>query len=152
MLGWGRRASASGIAAYEGRDTLDHAVAIVEYANGFKATLQLGLFVPHGFHGRYVGLVGTAGSVKIDAGTQQLFQYFRDRRDEVRYTVQEPHTGHGHGMQAQHIAFADAIRGGPPPTASGEAGRTAVAVALAAEEAIRTGQPTIVGGGTEFSA
>lgn len=136
--------ASGGIAAYEGRDTLDHAVVIVEYANGFKATLQLGLFVPHGFHNRYVGLLGTAGSVKILAGAQELCQYFRDRRDEVRYAVQEPITGHGHGMRAQHVAFAEAIRGVSRLTASGEAGRAAVAVSVAAEEASRTGQPTPV--------
>lgn len=144
--------ASGGIAAYEGRDTLDHAVVIVEYANGFKATLQMGLFVPHGFHNRYVGLIGTAGSLKLQVGTQQLFQYFRDRKDEVQYAVQEPSAGHGHGMRAQHMAFAEAIRGARKLTASGEAGRAAVAVALAAEEAIRTGQPVRVRSRAEAAA
>ncbi|MGH2368070.1 MAG: Gfo/Idh/MocA family protein [Chloroflexota bacterium] len=132
--------ASGGLAAYEGRDTLDHAMVIVEYANGFKADLQLSLFVPHGFHGRYAGLVGDRGSVKLLEGTQELFQYFRDRRDEVRYVVQEARAGHGHGMYGQHEAFAACIREGRRPAADGEAGRAAVLVALAAEKAIRTGQ------------
>ena len=133
-----------GIAAYEGRDTLDHATVIVEYANGFKATLQLSLFVPHGFHGRYSGLVGTQGSVKILEGSNELFQYFRHQNDEVRLAVKGAREGHGHGAYEEHVAFAECIREGREPFAGGESGRAAVAVSLAAEEAIRTSRVVTV--------
>lgn len=130
-----------GIAAYEGRDTLDHALVIVEYDNGFKADLQLSLFTPHGFPGRYSGIVGTAGSVRLQEGANEMKQYFRDRPDEVCFSVRGKAQGHGHGMQGQHEAFARCIREGKAPLASGEAARAAVAVAAAAEQSVQTGQP-----------
>lgn len=133
-----------GIAAYEGRDTLDHAMVMVEYENGFKADLQLSLFTPHGFPGRYTGIVGTEGSVRLQEKANEMKQYFRDRPDEVCFTVPGKVQGHGHGMQGQHAAFAKCVRDNRPPLASGEAARAAVAVGQAAEEAVRTGQPVSV--------
>ncbi|MGI8914778.1 MAG: hypothetical protein ACR2JY_13525 [Chloroflexota bacterium] len=47
----------------------------------------------------------------------------------------EAQTGHGHGMAAQHVAFAASIRQGTQPFADGATGRAAVA----AEESIRSG-------------
>ncbi|MGH2561039.1 MAG: Gfo/Idh/MocA family protein [Thermomicrobiales bacterium] len=136
-----RVVASGGLAAYQGRETIDHAIVMIDYANGFKAMLQLGLFVPHGFHGRYEGLIGTEGSVKIYEGTRELYQYFRDRPAEVHYADRDEAKGHGHGMYRQHVAFAACIREGRQPFANGEAGRASVAVAVAAEESIRTGEP-----------
>ena len=135
-----------GLAAYEGRDTLDHAVVIVEYENGFKAELQLSLFVPHGFRGRYAGLLGDRGSVKISEGTNEMHQYFRDHPNEVRYADRESTGGHGHAIYLQQAEFAQCIREGRNPRVDGSVGRAAVAVAVAAEAAVRAGRPVRVPG------
>jgi predicted dehydrogenase len=137
-----RISATGGLSVYEGRETLDHAIVNLDYPNGLKANLQLSLFVPHGFHGRYAGLVGDRGSVKILEGSNEMFQYFRDRNDSVHYqegALQGPQ-GHGIGVYAQNAAFADCIRHGREPFANGEAGKASVAVALAAEQSIRTGK------------
>lgn len=136
--------ASGGLVAYEGRETIDHALVIVEYANGFEADLQLSLFTPHGFPGRYGGLVGDKGSVRIHERARELYQYYRGRSDEVRLTVSDPHSGHGHGVRAEHVEFARCIRANEAPAASGEAGRLAVAVGAAGEESIRTGEPVPV--------
>jgi predicted dehydrogenase len=142
------RVSASGgLSIYEGRETLDHAIVNLEYPSGLKANLQLSLFVPHGFHGRYAGLVGERGSVKILEGSDEMFQYFRDRSDAVHYQEGplQGRQGHGIGVYAQNAAFADCIRRGIEPFATGEVGKASVAVALAAEQSIQTGKEVILG-------
>lgn len=146
-----RATAVGGLAAYEERDTLDHAVVIVEYENDVKAVLQLGLFTPYGFHGRSVGFVGDQGTIEIDEGNHALFQYFRDQPDEVRFAAKDSGGEHGHGVYEENASFAECIRRRDQPFADGATGRAAVAVARAAQESIRTGDPVAIPGPGENS-
>jgi predicted dehydrogenase len=143
-----RVSATGGLSVYEGRETLDHAIVNLEYPNGLKANLQLSLFVPHGFPGRYAGLVGEWGSVKILESSNEMFQYFKNHNDTIHY--QEGRSagpqGHGIGVYAQNAAFADCIRHGRETFANGEVGKASVAVALAAEQSILTGKEVFLNG------
>lgn len=122
---------------------VDHAWVTVDYDNGSKANLGLCMYLkPRNLldDGPEIGLIGRNGTqmvVKNDksieiAGGEDMT---RDRIeiDVVSDSIQGGHTG----GQTQRSSFIECLRSGTKPFASGQVGRSALLVALAAEKSIR---------------
>ncbi len=141
------------VAAFGGTDVLtdqellDNAQVLVEYEGGRRAVLEVCLFAPAGGDCE-VGLAGTEG--RLDSWNQSLkliHQRFDadGRREE---TVPEPDeacftdaSGRvDRGIRAELEHFLECCRTGRTPLNSGESARQSVAVCLAAQQSIRTGQ------------
>jgi predicted dehydrogenase len=126
----------------------DNAWVIVNYENGARASLGLCMFMgrPHpteggiGYHHREIGIAGTDGLIKTEGNLPF-------RSIDVRYS--DSHNSNLIQMEARGVApdkfnqegdigifmdFADCIRNGGKPFASGEVGREALAISLAAEK------------------
>lgn len=137
----------------------DHAWVTVEHEGGRRAMLGLCFFagIPHrqeggaGTHVRDIGVIGDKGMV-----TTEGFHMGRDL--EVRYSdrpdvdrmVMEPSKGdrsspfERDGNHGIWVDFFNCIEDGGEPLASGAVGRDALAVALAAEQSMASGQPVTI--------
>ncbi|MGC8741918.1 MAG: Gfo/Idh/MocA family protein [Candidatus Sumerlaeaceae bacterium] len=123
-------------------DTVDHAMVIVEYANGARAALLLCMYLqPHNVmpEGLEIGALFADGS--------QMCAY-RDTRlgcggagEPWREEVIDPvldSEGLGHiGCQRQRREFLRCLETREEPAANGAVGRSSLVVALAAERSIR---------------
>jgi len=135
------------VAAFGGADVLyresgvlDNAVVIVEYENGVRAALQLGLFHRVGFH-LELGLLGEAGRLEALVPPEKLTCVSPDIR-ETRVFSRTPIRGRTdhEGEVPQHAAFAALVRADKPDVGALERVRDAHVIALAAQRAIREGE------------
>ena len=141
-------------------DIADHAWVTVEHEGGGKAMLGLCFFagLPHtresgvGTHMRDIGVIGDCGMITTEGFHlgQHLEVRYNDRPD-VEHIRLDPSRGRrdalferggNHGIW---VDFINCIERGGQPVASGEVGRDALAVALAAEESMVCGQAVRVG-------
>ncbi len=135
-------------------DILDNAWVTVDYENGTRAMLGICMFagLPHryesgvGTHMREMGAAGGKGMVRtggFDLGNNVEVRY-AGNRDRVLHEIKTegniPGPFNGDGNRGILIRFAQCIREGVVPEASGEIGRMAVAVGLAAEKSAETGK------------
>ena len=134
---------------------LDNAWVIVDYENGARAKLGICMFAgdPHaleggaGTHMREIGVVGDKGMARtggFDLGSNLEVRY-ADNRNRILHEIGAeacPRTPYnGSGSRGILIRFAQCIREGAVPEASGEAGKAAVAVGLAAERSAAEKRP-----------
>jgi myo-inositol 2-dehydrogenase / D-chiro-inositol 1-dehydrogenase len=139
----------------EGADIIDNAFVIVGYANGVRANFNLCMFAPM-FYEELL-LCGDAGRLKAfenrdflpgarpHAHLEVLCGEDRTSRTGApSYPAYIEETGHSGGTYMEHAAFIDAIEGRPTPAASADEGFWSVAVGVAAEESIRTGDPVVL--------
>ena len=132
-------------------DILDNAWVIVDYENGVKAMLGICMFagLPHkyeagiGTHTREIGVIGKKGMIRtegFDLGRNVEVRYPHNR-DVVLHQIETkgniPNPYNGEGNRGILVRFAQCIREGAKPEASGEIGKMAVAVSLAAERSAK---------------
>lgn len=122
---------------------VDHAWVIVEYENGSKANLGLCMYLkPRNMmdEGLEIGLLGNNGSQMVAKKdkTIDLFSSVDLNREHIEFNHDSDAVNGGHtGSQRQRLAFLRSIETGEPPLASGEVGREALMIALAAEKSIK---------------
>ncbi|MEZ6128595.1 MAG: Gfo/Idh/MocA family oxidoreductase [Planctomycetaceae bacterium] len=130
------------------RELLDNAQVLVEYEGGRRAVLEICLFAPTGGDCE-IGIVGSGG--RIDTKNQAiLLEHHRfEPRGHTSAQIPDPDDEAGfkdasgrvdRGIKAELAHFVDCCRTGATPLNNGESARLNVAVCLAAQESIRTGQ------------
>jgi len=140
-------------------DIVDHAWVTVEYQNGSRAMLGLCFFagLPHskeggiGTHVREIGIVGDKGIITTEGfhTGRNLVVHFADRPDIMTIGLDAEKGARDAlfertGNWGIWVDFFRCVQEGGTPVATGEIGRDAVAVALAAEESMQTGRPVAV--------
>lgn len=134
---------------------LDNAWVIVDYKNGVRASLGICMFggLPYkyecgvGMHMREMGVMGAKGMIRsegYDLGGN-LEVRFSESRNRVFHEIRNdgviptPYNGSGnHGIL---LRFHECVLTGALPEASGEIGKAALAVSLAAEKSVVEGRP-----------
>jgi len=130
------------------RELLDNAQVLVEYEGGRRAVLEICLFAPTGGDCE-IGIVGSGG--RIDTKNQAiLLEHHRfDPQEHTSEQVPDPDDEAGfqdasgrvdRGIKAELAHFVDCCRTGATPLNNGGSARLNVAVCLAAQESIRTGE------------
>ncbi|WP_255171495.1 Gfo/Idh/MocA family protein [Natrononativus amylolyticus] len=126
----------------EGTDVNDHAVVIVEYENGVRASLDLCLYAPYGdwhpeFHGRRdYQFRGTEGILASASDGSDAWELYARRRRET-YETGGFAGGHGGGDYLQMRTFLRCLQGRTEPPATVTDAKRAAAIALGAERSIR---------------
>lgn len=133
---------------YDGRtpDIIDNAFVIVDYANGARAMLDLCMFAEQSPNEVEIALTGSAGKLEVRMPASRLISTRRDvpghQIEEYELEAELRSAGVHHGSTYfEHVAFCDAIRNGSAPEVSAWDGAVAVAIGVAAEESIKTGNP-----------
>lgn len=140
-------------------DIVDHAWVTIEHEGGPKAMLGLCFFagLPHskeggaGTHVRDIAVVGDKAMIATEGFHlgRHLEIHYSDRPDVMRVQL-DPSKGRADALFERNgnwgiwVDFFNCIETGGKPVASGEVGRDALAVALAAEKSIETGDPVLV--------
>lgn len=132
-------------------DIVDHALVNLEFASGARANLLLCFFAPN--NGLPFGILGSRGRFHSNIARRadgfhlhensRTWNYGERLSDGEWINAADSATGedfivHPGGLR-QHLSFLDAVRGRAPVFCTAEIGRRATAVALAAEESIRSG-------------
>ncbi len=121
---------------------IDHAWVTIDYENGSKASLGLCMYLqPKNLtdEGIEIGLIGDKGGQMLARGDKTLeisggtdFTKELIMADTISDKVNDGHIG----SQKQRYEFLECIRSGKAPFASGEVGKEALLIALAAEKSI----------------
>ena len=156
---------------YDGRkpDILDNAYVIVDFASGARAMLDLCMFAEGSYWQEVVSATGR--EARIDARVPGPARFNPDGAERNSQIVISPRlskavikeeieidhiiqtAGDHHGSTFfQHQRFLRMIREGGAPEVTIRDGRIAVAVGLAAEESVRTGQAVTLPGFVEEKA
>ncbi len=130
------------------RELLDSAQVLVEYEGGRRAVLEICLFAPVGGDCE-IGIVGTNGRIDTRNQAIHLSHHRFDPCEHIQEQVPDADDEAGfrdasgrvdRGIKAELAHFLDCCRTGAKPLNSGESAKQNVAICLAAQEAIRTGQ------------
>lgn len=132
--------------AGETPDILDNAFAIVDFAGGARALLDLCMFAEGSRHVEEIAATGDAGKVECFLPASTLVVGRRQPRSvetrEVAVDEKLLEAGYHHGSTYfEHLAFQRAIREGEPPDVSARDGLLAVAMGIAAERSAAEGRP-----------
>lgn len=150
---------------YGGRrpDILDSAFAIVEYASGARAMLDLCMYAENTVDNEQISIIGDEG--KLESLLPSLTLRHGRREDWGRREAWGQPSGTGKGVSMrrvwdtnikyaghhfgasyiEHQRFAAAVRNGTPPEIGLEEGLRAVATGLAAHRSIDEGRPVALG-------
>ncbi|MFP8956580.1 Gfo/Idh/MocA family protein [Natrialbaceae archaeon A-CW3] len=126
-------------------DVSDHAVVIVEYDNGVRATLELCLYAPYGeWHPEFSGrrdyqFRGGEGVLRSATDGDADWELYTRRRRET-YETAGVGGGHGGSDARQLRSFLRCVRDDDRPTATVRDAKRAAAVALAATRSIEDGR------------
>ncbi len=132
-------------------DIDDHALVVIDYDNGIKASFTLNMFCPH-FYEELV-LCGDRGRLVAS----ETFDFLRDdvalssiavesgehaasRTTDVGYAKAIEQSGHHGSTYFEHLAFIDQLEGTKTRAATPIEGLWSIVVATAAQESIKTGQ------------
>lgn len=132
-------------------DILDNAWVVVDYENGARAMLGICMFagLPHkyecgiGTHMRDIGIIGEKGIMRtggFDLGENVEVRYSHNANRviyEINIEGNVPNPYNRRGDRGILIKFAQCLREGVKPEASGEIGKMAIAVSLAAEKSAK---------------
>lgn len=134
------------------RELLDNAQVLVEYSGGRRAVLEICLFAPSGGDCE-IGVVGSGG--RIDTKNQAIqmdyvgfgkgqswSKQIPDPDDETGFQDASGRVDRGIKAELEH--FVNCCRTDATPLNDGASARMNVAVCLAAQESIRTGQPVLI--------
>jgi len=142
------------VSAFGGRDVLkdtellDNAQVLVEYEGGRRAVLEICLFAPSGGDCE-VGVLGTAGRINTFNQAIRLEHHRFDPTETTAHAVPDPDDEAGfrdasgrvdRGIKAELEHFVECCRTGRQPLNDGHAALSNVAVCLAAQQSIATGQ------------
>lgn len=134
------------------RELLDNAQVLVEYSGGRRAVLEICLFAPSGGDCE-IGIVGSGGRIDtknqaiqmdyvgFEAGTSWS-KRIPDPDDEAGFQDASGRVDRGIKAELEH--FVNCCRTGASPLNDGSSARMNVAVCLAAQKSIRTGQPVMI--------
>ncbi len=145
-------------------DIADHAHVAVDYDNGVRASLSLAMFCPE--FTEEVVLCGDAGRLH----GREVFDFQRETRSQTTLTVSHgedsatrrmqlaypnaiERSGHHGATYFEQLAFVDRLDGGETDAATVAEGFWSIAVGVAAEQSLQTGQPVHVDellGGLDF--
>lgn len=127
-------------------DILDNAYVMVEYEGGVRALLDLCMFAEASRNEQEICATGDRG--KIECFIPESLVVLGERKgramEEISIEVDKDvlEAGFHHGATYyQQRAFADAIREGRSADVDVQAGRKAVAIGVAAQQSIETGNP-----------
>jgi predicted dehydrogenase len=138
---------------YQGEksDIIDNAFVCVDYENNVRGSFNLSMFVPMFYE--EITLCGDAGYLKAYEkedflGIPQPLSYLEVIRGETEpsrfsypsYPAYIQESGHSGATYFEHVNFIDNIEGKQTNTATVEEGFWSVAVGIAAEKSIKTGQ------------
>jgi len=136
----------------DGRDTIDHAVFLVEYANGCRLSFDYCMGAPYAgrFRGRWLGFIGTKGMLDIDEHISEVTMNETERRGaKTVFEGLDPATlpGHHRGNNTV-IALADFLsrvkRGEKKGRFDPAENLITTRLCLALEESVRRGGQTII--------
>jgi predicted dehydrogenase len=133
-----------GFLAADGFPVEDASVALLGFADGTLATVDQAWILPHGHPAGYdqrLEINGTAGRVEL-VGHESGVSLATDDRVSWPDAHLWP-TVHGRvsgALERETLHFLDCLRTGSPPLVSGADGVAALRIALAVEEAARTGR------------
>lgn len=133
-------------------DIDDHAMVIIEYASGLRASFTLNMFAPHfheelivcGDRGRLVA-TETFDFLQTDIAQSrvaiEMGESGASRSIELGYPRIVEQSGHHGSTFFEHIAFIDQIEGKATDSATPLQGLWSIIVAAAAQQSLRTGLP-----------
>lgn len=145
--------------SYNGQtpDIIDNALAIVDFDNGMRCSMDLCMFAEGSDPQEIITAVGDNGKLVVNLpGPDRFWPDASQRHADIAYMPRQPilptvekitvdekllDAGDHHGGTFyQHMKFAEALRTGAAVEVSVSDGAIAVAIGLAAEESIRTGE------------
>ncbi len=131
---------------------MDNAWVIVDYENGTRGMLGICMFagLPRknyepktGVHMREIGVIGSKEMIRTEGfelGREKVEVRFSSNKNRVLYHIEGagtiPNPYNGPCIRGILIRFAQCIREGIQPEVSGEVGKLAVVVSLAAEKSV----------------
>jgi myo-inositol 2-dehydrogenase/D-chiro-inositol 1-dehydrogenase len=121
------------------RGLLDTAVVVVRFDNGAIATAEACFEAAYGYDIRGE-VLGSRGMVQMGDGRRTGMR-FSDAAGRSVETVRGDQELFADAYTAELTAFVDAVRTGTPAQVTGEDARSALTIALAAAESVRTGGP-----------
>lgn len=124
-----------------GQETLDHAWALVDYANGIHACLGMVLFAPQGERVD-LELIGERGRIALSVAEQTLTLETAGGTEVRSVPSLDEHCHPGSRLALED--FIRCCRTGERPRASIAVGVEAALVALAAEQSVAEGRPISV--------
>lgn len=134
--------------SYDGEvpDIIDNAYALVDYAGGIRAMLDLCMFAESSRNEVEICVTGDKGKVEAFEPGDTLVTSLRDGSPAQRRTFELASdlatAGAHHGSTyGEHLAFLDAVRRGCAPAVSAYDGALAVAVGAAGERSIVERRP-----------
>ena len=144
---------------YEGRtpDIIDNALSIVDFDNGMRCSMDLCMFAEGSDPQEIITAVGNEGKLVVRLpGPDRFWPDTPPRHADMAYMPRKPVPvttetievdkkllaagDHHGGTFYQHMKFANVIRTGAPVEVSVSDGAIAVAIGLAAEQSIKTGE------------
>ncbi len=130
-------------------DIIDNAYVIVEYQGGARAMLDLCMFAEGCPHEQQIVITGDAGRIETTVPGHDL--HISQRRANSFQTIaiaQDPRVkeqGLHHGASfIEHLAFRDAIIENQPAMVTPREGLLSVAMGIAAQQSIETGQAVLL--------
>jgi predicted dehydrogenase len=131
-------------------DIIDNAYAVVDFAGGARALLDLCMFAENSRHEVEIAATGDRGKVEAFVPAHTVVVSRRDGSAAETHTFALPpevrYAGAHHGATYyEHLAFLAAVRSGGAPAVSAADGALAVAVGAAAELSIRERRPVELG-------
>jgi myo-inositol 2-dehydrogenase/D-chiro-inositol 1-dehydrogenase len=121
------------------RGLLDTAVVVVRFDNGALGTAEACFEAAYGYDVRGE-VLGSGGMAQMGDGRRTGMTY-SDAAGRSVETVRGDQELFADAYTAELTAFVDAVRTGTPAPVTGEDARSALTIALAAAESVRTGGP-----------
>ena len=130
-------------------DIIDNAYVIVEYEGGQRAMLDLCMFAEGSRHEQQLVVTGDVGKIEATVPGDEI--YFGKRKDRNIETIKvqgDPRVreqGFHHGASyVEHLEFIDAATHNKPAVVTPEDGLLSVAMGVAAQQSIESGQPVLM--------
>ena len=121
---------------------LDTAVVVITFDNGAIAVAEASFSAAYGYDARGE-VFGSAGMVTMGEGARTSLVHSTSAGRQVD-TVRSDVELFLDAYTAEFVEFADAVRAGRTPTVTGEDARSALVLALASIESVKTGGPVPV--------
>src|SRR4051812_36259139 len=129
------------------RGLLDTALVTVRFDNGAAGTAEACFEAAYGYDVR--GEILASGGMATMGDGRRTTMTFSGRSGRITETVRGDQELFAGAYTAELAAFVDAVRTGTRPAVTGEDARAALAIALAAAESARTGNPVPIEGVAE---
>ncbi len=134
------------VLAAQGYSVQDTTIALISFANGVLACAEAGWILPEGHPSGFVqrmDALGDRGMMSIEGSMAGLTAISDERAQwpDAALWPPDPVEGMGGALERQIRHFVRCAGGGGTPLASGRDGLAAVRIALAVEQATRTGLP-----------